>query len=1029
MAFVLPFIHFFSFTTYLFLAIYVILSNPKSSLNRACTALFLSFAIWSFSMIFIHNPYATKSIANLFYNIGSFGWTSFASFSLLFVLVLAEKKKILRSKLFYPALFILPAILIYEQWRGAIAADYIKQAWGWAYVWTDSIWSFLFYIYYIVFMAMGFYLLFNLILKTKDPIKKKQTTIILSTASVTLVMASLTDIILPRLHIHTIPNVAPFFAIAWATGITFSIAKYRMMMITPSLAVDTIVSEMADALVLLNEKGRVSFINKATSDLLGYKSAELIGKSIEILFPDGTKSVMSDNIRKRHIPNIRDFFLRAKNGEYIPVFFTSSILKGTAGELLGTVCIARDITERKNAERILKKVLDELEIHVSQRTRELQQTNIKLQQDIAERRKAEKALAEIESNYRTLVENLPQKIFLKDKNSVYISCNENYAKDLRIKPNEIKGKRDYDFFPQEFANKYRGDDRRIVKTGEIEDIEEKYIVNNVDVFVHTVKTPVRDEKGNIIGVLGIFWDITERKKAEEELRRSEEHFREFFNEEPEYCYMISPDGIILDVNKSALNALKYEKNELVGKPLKIIYSSESLPKVKEVFAKWKKNEELKNEEVEIISKKGERMYVLLSATSLKDTKGRIAYSIWVQRNITERRKAQEERENMQRQLVRAQKMEAIGSFAGGISHDFNNLLTAISGYAELIQNQVEIDNPINKDLNQITMIVERAATLVRQLLAFSRRQILKPEVINLNTIVTNLEKMLRRLIGENIRLVTIQDEKLKNIRADVGQIEQVIVNLVVNARDAMRQGGKLIIKGHNVTIDEPIARIYTDAYPGSFACLSVQDTGIGMDQDTIQHIFDPFYTTKELHQGTGLGLSVVFGIVKQHKGWINVYSEPNKGSIFKIYFPTVSAEEEKSSQTIVEAKTIKGKGERVLLVEDENHILEFAKRALNDHGYEIFAAQNAQDAEEIFKKENGNFNVVFSDIVLTDKGAIQMVDKFQSKNPRLKILLTSGYVRDDLQWSIIQEKGYYFMEKPYRIKDLLRNLRTIIESN
>ncbi|MDY7041354.1 MAG: ATP-binding protein, partial [Chloroflexota bacterium] len=325
----------------------------------------------------------------------------------------------------------------------------------------------------------------------------------------------------------------------------------------------------------------------------------------------------------------------------------------------------------------------------------------------------------------------------------------------------------------------------------------------------------------------------------------------------------------------------------------------------------------------------------------------------------------------------------------------------------------------------------RAASLTRQLLAFSRRQVLQPTVLNLNTVVSDMEKMLRRIIGEDIDLSTMLDLELGRVRADPGQIEQVIMNLAVNARDAMPQGGKIIIKTENVTLDESHVQVIPEARPGRFVCLSVVDTGIGMDKETASYIFEPFFSTKE--KGTGLGLAVVYGIVLQHEGWINVYSEPGLGSTFKVYLPafSVAPKEGEITETPFSevSEELQGNGERILLVEDDEGISKYARRVLGENGYIVLAAADTKEALHIFEREKGQFDLVFSDVVLPDKSGVQLIELLLSRQPDLPVLLSSGYTDQKSQWTSIRERGIRFIQKPYSLYELLRAIRNAIDAS
>ncbi|MBN2008778.1 response regulator [candidate division KSB1 bacterium] len=380
----------------------------------------------------------------------------------------------------------------------------------------------------------------------------------------------------------------------------------------------------------------------------------------------------------------------------------------------------------------------------------------------------------------------------------------------------------------------------------------------------------------------------------------------------------------------------------------------------------------------------------------------------------------------QDQLLRAQKLEAIGRLAGGIAHDFNNLLTAILGNAELIQTDIESNSPISDEVNEITKAARRAASLTNQLLAFSRRQTLQPKVLDLNDIVSNIEKMLRRLIGENITLQTNLDDMLGNIKADPGQMEQLIMNLAINSSDAMPEGGVISIITENTTITDDYCRDQAFARPGEFVQLTVSDTGTGIPPHVLENIFEPFFSTKGPRQGTGLGLSVVYGIVKQHEGWITVHSEVNKGTVFQIYFPVESELPKDEPDYYVEMTSLKGNGERILLIEDEISVSRVATKALLENGYVVFSTFSTSEAMEVFQKENGNFDLIFSDVVLPDKTGIEFMEEILKTHPQMHVLLSSGYTDQKSQWPIIKAKGFRFVQKPYALIDLLKAIRELI---
>ncbi|RKY01172.1 MAG: hybrid sensor histidine kinase/response regulator [Spirochaetes bacterium] len=384
---------------------------------------------------------------------------------------------------------------------------------------------------------------------------------------------------------------------------------------------------------------------------------------------------------------------------------------------------------------------------------------------------------------------------------------------------------------------------------------------------------------------------------------------------------------------------------------------------------------------------------------------------------------------MQAQLMQAQKMEAVGLLAGGLAHDFNNLLTAIQGYTEMMIMKFNKRDPLYKNLKYIHDASTQGASLIRQLLLFSRRQPTKLISLNINKTIRGILKMLKRIIGEDIEIKTELDPELLSVRADEANIEQMIMNLVVNARDAMPKGGRVTIKSRNVTLDEKQCKVIPEAKPGNYVCFTVSDTGVGMDKETISHIFEPFFTTKGFGKGTGLGLSVVYGIIKQLEGFIDVKSKLGHGTTFDIYLPAISEKPKAERKEVVSTYEVTGKGERILLVEDEEAVRSFAKDALEGNGYIVFEAETAKEALDIFEKEMGNFLLVFSDMVLPDKDGLELVEQLSSKKPDLVVILTSGYTDDKSKWPEIKEKRIRFLQKPYGLTDLLRTVREAININ
>jgi signal transduction histidine kinase/ActR/RegA family two-component response regulator len=396
------------------------------------------------------------------------------------------------------------------------------------------------------------------------------------------------------------------------------------------------------------------------------------------------------------------------------------------------------------------------------------------------------------------------------------------------------------------------------------------------------------------------------------------------------------------------------------------------------------------------------------------------------RELEERERAEAALKKTEEQLVQAQKMEAVGRLAGGVAHDFNNLLSAILGYSAILLEDLEAGDRVREEIEEIKKAGERAATLTRQLLAFSRQQVLEPRIVDLNEVIGNIDQMLRRLLGEDVTLLVSTHRELSKIKVDPGQIEHVIMNLVVNARDAMPNGGRLTIETHNVILDEAYAREHPEVTPGPHVLLAVSDSGIGMDKKTLGRIFEPFFTTKVKGKGTGLGLSMVFGIVTQSRGSIWVYSEPGKGATFKIYFPASFERGVTHSSSDLLVASTRG-SETILLVEDDDLVRAVARRVLRREGYRIIEARNATEALAASEEHGGVIHLLLSDVVMPEMSGPRLAEQLTMKRPQLKVLYMSGYTDDAIVHHGVLELGAAFLQKPITVETLSRKVREILD--
>ncbi|NQT25970.1 response regulator [candidate division KSB1 bacterium] len=524
----------------------------------------------------------------------------------------------------------------------------------------------------------------------------------------------------------------------------------------------------------------------------------------------------------------------------------------------------------------------------------------------------------------------------------------------------------------------------------------------------------------------------ERRAAEQALRDNQELLRMVIDTTPANIIVKDKKGQIILTNQSAADLRETTPSYMIDKR-ELDFANYSEARIKEAEKCIEEDNEVIetkqalqiNDEVFTLKDDSKRYFqtTKIPLTVRGDSNCVLSVSV----DITENKIVEQERTRMQDQLLQVQKMDAIGRLTGGVAHDFNNLLTAIHGCTDMAIMRVEKDNPIYHDLREVQVAAGRAADLTHQLLLFSRKHPTQFIPLNLNRIITDVLKMLHRLIGEDVGINTMLANNLWTIRADRGTIEQVIMNLAVNARDAMPSGGDLIIRTENVILDQDSIQHVPEARAGQFVRLTLTDTGVGMNEMTTQHIFEPFFSTKGPGQGTGLGLSVVYGIVSQHEGWIDVTSEMDVGSSFDVYFPSVHEEPVSTEEESYDLEALKGKGERILVVEDEDGLRDFVRSALTKHGYQVLTAGNSAEALNIFLREDGEFDLVFSDVVLPDENGLILLDRLLKEKPDTPVLLTSGYTDHKSQWPIIERKGYPFLPKPYNLGLMLKTIKATIQ--
>jgi two-component system, cell cycle sensor histidine kinase and response regulator CckA len=631
-------------------------------------------------------------------------------------------------------------------------------------------------------------------------------------------------------------------------------------------------------------------------------------------------------------------------------------------------------------------------------------------------------LVEREELFHLISENAADMIAIVDMEGKRIYNSHSYQKTLGYSAEELQASSAFEQIHPDDRERVKKATELARKSGIGTTLEYRLRHKNGNWLVlESTSSAIKNDKGEPEKMVIVNRDVTERKRAEEALLQSEAGFRSVVEDAPYGIYRASTSGRFLQVNPALKNMLGYESaRELLERDLAhdIFRHQGEHERFTELLGR---SEEVKDVEMEWKRQDGTAITVRCSARAIKDGTGAPAYFEVFAEDVTEKRV-------LERQLRMAQKMEAIGRLSGGIAHDFNNLLGVIIGYSGVLKKALNGNAALLEHADEIEKAGRRAASLTKQLLAFSRQQVLTPAILNLNTLASDMEKMLPRLLGEDIEVSLELDPELGNVKADQSQIEQIIMNLAVNARDAMPTGGKLKIETKNVELDAAYTRTHPGSKVGSYVMLAVTDTGTGMNAETLAHIFEPFFTTKERGKGTGLGLATVYGVVKQSKGYIWVDSAPGKGSSFKIYLARDAGAAAAEQREVKAKEKVRG-SELILLVEDAEPLRKLAQTFLESGGFRVLSAESGEEAMEIAAKNGGLLDLLLTDVVMPGMNGRTLAEQLARRQPNLKVLYISGYTDAFIAGHGVLEEGIQLLHKPFTEEVLLQKVREVLDSD
>jgi PAS domain S-box-containing protein len=654
---------------------------------------------------------------------------------------------------------------------------------------------------------------------------------------------------------------------------------------------------------------------------------------------------------------------------------------------------------------------------------ELQEVAESFDRMAAKRKEADEKLRESEAFRTAVLNGIGEGVVVIGRDYRILSANQGYCDQVKMSCDTILGKHCHEVSHHsevpcfEMAGGCDCTVQKCFETGEHHRSMHTHFDKNGNArYIETNAYPLKDSSGETTAAIETLVDVTNLITLEKQLVEVKDHYQKLYDDAPDMMHSVDKEGNIIICNQTELKTLGYKTEEFIGSALKDLI----VPEERDTCTR--KMESLKTAgffegEITLLAKDGRRIPVFIRSKAIYDKDGLFLMSDAVLRDITEKK-------SLEAQLFQAQKMEAVGLLAGGVAHDFNNILTVVVGYGSLLLKKTATDSTARGYVEQVLSAAERATNLTQNLLAFSRKQIINPKPVLLSEVVKNLDKILARVISEDIELKLFIAPQEASVMSDAGQIDQVIMNLATNAKDAMPDGGTLIIETELVEFDNDYVRRHVFAKPGKYMLISVTDTGNGMDTTTKEKIFEPFYTTKDVGKGTGLGLSMVYGIIKQHNGYINVYSEPGKGTTFKIYLPIIARDADKLVTAVLPPVT--GGTETILLAEDAVMVRNLAKNILEEYGYRVIVAENGEDAVAAYKARPG-IALLILDVIMPGKNGKEVYAEIRDLKPDIKALFMSGYTANIIHKKGILDSATEFISKPFSPNAFLRKVREVLD--
>ncbi|MBI5675496.1 MAG: PAS domain S-box protein [Nitrospirae bacterium] len=744
-----------------------------------------------------------------------------------------------------------------------------------------------------------------------------------------------------------------------------------------------LVNSLQEGIWALDTEEKTTFVNNRMAEMLGYTVEEMLGKKVFDFMDERGVKLCKEKMEKRKdgVKEQHDFELIKKDGSIIYVTMEASPINDDDGNYIGGVAGVMDISERKRAENMLKLS---------------------------------------EARYRMLYEGTPVMMHSIDAEGKLISVSDQWLKKLGYTRDEVIGKSSTEFLTEQsrvYAHEVVLPE--YMRTGRCNNIEYQFVKKSGDI-IDTLLSAIaeRDSSGLFVRSLAVIEDITERKKAEEAIISAKDEWERTFDAVPDLVSLLDKEHHIIRANRAMADRLGSTPEKLKERLCyEVVHNTSSPP----YYCPHERLLASGKEERSEFFDRNLNGYFEVRTIPVRDENGQIAGSVHIVRDITEHRKLED-------QLRQAQKMEGIGTLAGGIAHDFNNVLSAIVGYGHLSLMKMSDEDPNRMNIEQILEASDKAVSLTKDLLLFSRKQPIEKKPKDINGIIQRIEKLLKRVIGEDITFNTKLSEEKLMISIDAHQFDQVLMNFATNAQAAMPQGGTFTITTEGINLDKDFTAARGLGRPGRYALINISDTGHGMDKETREKIFEPFFTTKEVGKGTGLGLAVVYGIIKQHDGYIDVYSEKGIGSTFRIYLPLIDSGEAEDKAAAIEEEQPAGGTETILIAEDDEALRKLSNSILKQSGYTVIEAVDGEDAVQKYQKNKNRVQLLLFDLVMPKMNGKEAFDEIRKMKPDMKVIFLSGYAPDIVKQKMSLVKNFQLIYKPVSPFCLLKKVREVLDS-